>query len=755
MHSLLNSNRTHPQNASCFASRVSGYILLILALYGFCAHPPAYGETEPLEDDRVRTEMPYQNGVVVLLSDYQDFGNIIRRAEGNVEIIFEDFRIKADAVEYNMNTGEGHTIGPTRFSQGDQWLTCSKSEFNLSTQTGTCYDAVGYTDREFSISGQTLTKTGPDRYRLENASITTCKEENPKWKFTASRSDITLDHTARLRNTFLKIKGIPVFYTPYTILPLDRKKRSSGFTLFETGTSTSKGRVFSQGYYQTLGRSADLTVFGDYFTLRGLALGGTFRARPNPSTRFKIDMYGIRDREDQGGVRLVVDGETRLRGGWRAVSKVNITSSFQFRQAFADNFNKATVSREHANVYLNQNRGNFSTNISFERHEVNFPVRSLVTWKIPSLEFNSRETPVGPSPVLFSFESSIDGVSRKDSQMDTGNIVQRLDVHPHLTLRIPSILGFSIVPTVGVRETYYGAQFTEESETRTVNRGLHRSYTDLVIDFKTPSLVKDFNNSIAGTFRHTIEPFATYRWINGIDDLEHIIRFDENDAIADTNEFEYGIVNRFYTHNHTGAGSTGRKEFMVIALTQKYYFDPSFGGAFQPGHANSFYPLNTVTGFYQTGIERRFSPLSAEVRIRAGNWMNHDLRVDYDTNLHRWRNASLSTGWQHRKVSITGTFFRALQTEPDMFSANQLQGEIEYGIPTRGFSSGLAIRYNFQTGQLLNSRTRLSYAWNCCSVTTEFRQFSIGVRTETQFSFSFWLKGIGNLGNMRGVDTLF
>jgi hypothetical protein len=90
-----------------------------------------------------------------------------------------------------------------------------------------------------------------------------------------------------------------------------------------------------------------------------------------------------------------------------------------------------------------------------------------------------------------------------------------------------------------------------------------------------------------------------------------------------------------------------------------------------------------------------------------------------------------------------------------MFSANQLQGEIEYGIPTRGFSSGLAIRYNFQTSQLLNSRTRLSYTWNCCSVTTEFRQFSIGVRTETQFSFSFWLKGIGSLGNMRGEDTLF
>lgn len=716
--------------------------------------PVAYSQTPPGTDGRIRTELPYRNGIVVLLSDHQDFGEVLRRASGNVEIRFEDFTIKADEVQYNMTTGEGKTTGPTRFEQQDQWLNCSRAEFSLSEQTGTCHDANGYTDLEFSIAGETFVKTGPDRYRIYKGSITTCKEENPKWAFTASRTDIYLNHTARLRNTFFKIKGIPVFYMPYTILPLEKKKRNSGFTTFETGTSTSKGRVFSQGYYQTLGGSADMTLFGDYFTKRGLALGGKLRMRPNPSTSLNIEMYGIRDKLGQGGVRLVVDGKTRMRGGWDAVAKVNVSSSFEFRQAFADNFSKATVSQEKANIYLNQNHGSRSTNISFERYEVAFPLKSLVTWKIPSLEFISRETSLGNSPILFSFRSSVGGITRRDSQIDTGSIVQRMDIYPRLVLRLPSLLGFSIVPSVGVRETFYGAQRADDSETGIVNHNLRRSYTDVIVDMKTPFLEKIYNPSWAGAFRHTFEPYATYRRIAGIDETEQIIRFDENDAIADTNEIEYGIVNRFYALDRNGSGTTQRREFLTIALAQKYYFDPSFGGAFREGHPNSFSPLETLTGFYQTGIERNLSPLSAAIRIRTKNRMDHDLRADYDTKLKRWRNASLTTGWREGKFRLSGTYFRSLETEPGMFSANQLQSTVEYGSAS-GFSSSVSISYNFETKSLLNSQTRFSYAWNCCSITTEFRQFALGVRTETQFSFSFWLKGLGSLGNMRAMGEMF
>ena len=713
-------------------------------------------EAQSCEANQVRTEIPYRDGTVILCSDSQEIvGEVLWQAKGNVKIFFEDIVITTDEAVYNKETGEGHTAGKTHFSKGEQWLTCSRAEFNFGAQTGTFYDASGYTDREFLISGRIIIKTGPDTYRVQDGSITTCKDENPKWKFTASRSEIRVDHTARLHNTFLKIKGLPVFYMPYTILPLEKKKRNSGFTTFSTGSSTSKGRVFSEGYYQTLGRSADIKIYGDYFSLRGLALGGLLRTRPNPSTFFNIEVYGIRDNLNQGGVRLVVDGESRMSNNWRAVARVNITSNFEFRQAFADSFSKATVAREHVNVFLTRNHGSISTNIAFERNEVTFPGESLVTRKIPSIEFLSLGTPLGNSPFIFSFQSSIDGISRRDGQSETGGIIQRLDIYPRIAVRLPSLLGFSLIPSLGVRQTYYGAQISDDPDEGIVHEALNRHYADLSIDLKTPFLEKDYESSWLGSFRHILEPYVTYRWTHGIEDLQQIVRFDENDVVADTNEIEYGIENRFFTKRKNGAGTTENHEVLVVAFTQKYYFDPSFGGAFRQGQANSFYPLNTATGFYQTGVERNLSPISATVRIRLKNSLSHDFKADYDPKLQRLRNTSFWTRWKGGRFSITGTYFRNLKSEPELLASHQLQGTISYGSARRGFSSSLTVRYNIQTSTVLNSQSRFGYTWDCCSVSTEFKQYDLGVRTESQFSFSFGLKGIGSFGSMGLQDDLF
>ena len=67
-----------------------------------------------------------------------------------------------------------------------------------------------------------------------------------------------------------------------------------------------------------------------------------------------------------------------------------------------------------------------STNIAFERQEVIFPVRSLVIRKVPSLEFLSLGTPLGRSPFILSFRTSLDGMSRADSLMQTQRLTQRL-----------------------------------------------------------------------------------------------------------------------------------------------------------------------------------------------------------------------------------------------------------------------------------------------------------------------------------------
>ncbi len=706
--------------------------------------------------ERVRTEIPYRDGKVVLLSDFQERISKTRYlAKGNVDVTFQDIVLTSDEVEYDEETRQGFTRGTTRFSQGKQWFTCSRAEFDFSNQTGTFYDASGFTDREILIKGRTIIKTGRDTYHVQGSLITACQERRPKWALGASRTNLRVDHTARMRRVIFKIKGVPVVYLPYLIFPMEKKERSSGLVPFHYGNSTSKGRVFSEGYYQTLGQSADATIYGDYFSLRGLGVGGIFRARPSPQTRFYLQAYGINDKLGQGGALLLVDGESLLSHDFRAVARINLTSNFLFRQAFSDSFKAATIPQDTSTIFLTRNVDSYSTNISVQRDEVVFPVRSLVIGKVPSIEFSSLGQPLGNTPFIFYLDSSLAGFSRTDAVIETPKLVQRLDFYPRMAVRLPAIAGFSLIPTVGLRETYYGASLTGGPNPEASPKNLNRQYAEFVLDLRTPTLEREFDVSWLGKFKHVVEPVVTYRRIYGVKHLDETIRFDDLDPIADTNEVEYGIVNRIFRSREVKPGVKQEFEFLSISLTQKYYFDPTFGGALHPGESNDFYPLYTLTGFASTGTLRNLAPTNLVARISPMPTITYDIRADFDTRVQRLRDASLSAYWQKGRVYTAGTYFKVQALEPGTFDSHQVQWQFGYGSPLRGFSASLAFSYNILSATLLTSHSRVNYMWDCCGLSMEFQQFDLGLRTESRLNFSFTLKGVGSFGNIKRPESLF
>jgi LPS-assembly protein len=190
-------------------------------------------------------------------------------------------------------------------------------------------------------------------------------------------------------------------------------------------------------------------------------------------------------------------------------------------------------------------------------------------------------------------------------------------------------------------------------------------------------------------------------------------------------------------------------------VTQKYYFDPDFGGAFRPGEPNLFYPLNTVTGFALTGTQRNLAPTSFALRLTPRPGVSYDARADFDTKVQQFRDASLTTFWQGQKLFIAGTYFKTQALEPGTFESNQIQAQAGYGSPLQGFSGSLTLSHDIRTSKLLSSHSRLNYGWDCCGVAFEFLQFDLGVRKESRFSFSFTLKGIGSFGNIKRPESLF
>ena len=300
-------------------------------LFGPAMQLPGQAQPAGQAPERVRTEIPYREGTAVLVSDFQErIAKTRYRARGHVEITYQDMVITCDEAEYDEITREGLTRGTTRFSQKRQWFTCSRAEFNFASQTGTFYDASGFTDQEFLIQGRTILKTGRDTYTVQEGFVTACQEQRPKWSFLTSKALIQVDETARLHHVLFRIKKIPVFYAPYLIVPMEKKERNSGFLPPRTGTSTTKGRVFGGGYFQTLGESYDATFYGDYFTERGMAYGGVFRARPNHRTRLYLEAFGIDDRLGQGGLNWSSMAKVLSRTVFERspVSMLQLTSSF-------------------------------------------------------------------------------------------------------------------------------------------------------------------------------------------------------------------------------------------------------------------------------------------------------------------------------------------------------------------------------------------------------------------------------------------
>jgi len=734
-------------------------------------------------------------------------GNVIV-ATGDVQVSDGESLIIADRVTYNKNTDDVVAEGNVYFEQQGQKLTGELLEFNYKTRRGTMRNPTAFTNTTpggvtIVIDATRADKTGADTYNLSNAMLTACQEKVPKWSFTAKRARVRLDHRAKVYNAFFRIKNIPLLWLPYASISISKKDRSSGFLLPSSGSSSIKGRTFHLGYFQTLGRSADLLVRTDVFTQRGVGLGFDFRARTDENSRIAMGSFLVFDRllgpkfrancdratlgdqcklPDQGGSSFYVDAVQYFKNGFVAVADVNITSSLDFRQVFSDNILTALSPEERSIFYLNKNWRSFSFNTLFGEQSVfvanssdPFQRTSVVkTRQLPSVEISQRSTKVSDKfPVYFSFDAALEGVRRSETTGDqvdlkTPSIVQRFDLFPRLTLPLKSFAGFTLTPSVGVRSTFY-SDSVDPVLRQVVGQNLLRNYVDLDLDLRPPALSRVFHNRDGSPmFKHLIEPFVEYRRITGIDDFDRTLPIDERDLVADTNEIEYGVTNRFFVKRKGLTGSTPQThELLDITLSQKYFFDPTFGGALREGQRNQFFPVNTLSGFAFAGLKRDVSPLNLKARLRPTRSLFADFRLNYDTQFHGLRDFIVGGGLSKGIFSISQSWYYTRRIEvdkfredqppvdPTTFPGNQFDLATFVGNPTRGPYGGFAISYDLRDQffdgrprdrRFINLSTSTGWAWDCCSFNIQHVTFNAGIRNESRFVFAFTLKGIGTFG---------
>ncbi|GAB4249911.1 MAG: hypothetical protein Kow00109_25910 [Acidobacteriota bacterium] len=704
---------------------------------------------------RPSVEIPQREGGTLRVE-----ANVIRRnsdgsvtADGDVVATWRDATLRAERIEYFPGEGKLRLEGAFELVRGSTWLKGRRAEFDLGRETGLVEDAEGFTDEELFIKVRRLFKTGPRTYLAEDGWLTACTDRVPKWSFAIRKARIDLDGTARLSHTVFRVRQVPLLYFPYLILPTEKKERSSGFLLPSTGTSTTKGRRFTNRFYLVLGRSADLFLEQDYYTLRGV--GGSFnlRARPNQETFIDIGGQFVDDRLGQGGGEVEGVVRTRLGREVRAVADFDLVSNFRFRQTFSDNFFTATRPTETSRFFLSNNVGSRSFNLLVAREETRTAGRNTVTQAMPAVEFRLLGQRLGKIPVYVDLDSSVTGASRTDNDIETPRISQRIDLFPRVYFSLPLFQGLRLTPTLGIRETFYSDSLLIDDQGRRTVSGdsLHREYVDFSLDLSGWGLAKVYGNAEGTRWKHVVEPFFEYRYRSGIDAFERTIRFDSQDPVADTHSLTYGFTNRIFSKRSGGRAV----EWMSLTILQQHFLDPTFGGAVSGTGLQQFYPLTEYTGLPYLLGPRDFSPVSLIARLRPTGFGRIDWRADYDTVEGAWRNLSLTGSVGRDWWSAGAAYFVTRRLTEEIGRSHQLQGRAHLGRVGHGLSASGYFSYDMLSDRLLNRNVRLNYFWDCCGVSVEYWGFDIGTRQESQVRFSLYLKGIGAFGTIRRPEIVF
>ncbi len=729
-----------------------------------------------------QARVPARRGLVQLEAQQQRKQGNVFYADGDVDIHYGTMRLRADHAQYNSETGEAQVRGHVRFDTQSHSLEATDGSYNMRTSQGTFHNVRGavravrvanrnvlVSQNPFLFSAREVRRTSDETYQVYNAWVTVCPADRPTWKFYTRRATIRISKSARLRSANFRLMGVPILYLPFASVPVGRHLRQSGFLLPEIGQSTLKGFIIGDAFYWAPVIWFDTTINAELFSRRGPALIVDLRARPADTFSASYHFFGVDDRGLPGanGVRMPQGGheshftmDAELPKGWRAVADVNTLTSLTFRLAFASTYADAVNSEVINTAFVTNNFRGFSLNFAGNGYKNYFgtppattqgapPQPSVELRTAPEVRFDSVDLAPWKWPVYLGLDAYAGGVSRTDPVLETPALVERTEIAPRVTLPLRWGPWIGLTPTFAVRVTRYGAQ---DSGGAVLDNSFVRKTAEVTVDLRPPSFDRIYGDGDS-RWKHVIEPDVTYRYVTGVNDFGSILRFDENDTLTDTNEVEYSVTQRLF---HGTANGTD--EVVTWRVAQKYYFDPTFGGALVPGQRNVFQAVDSLSPFAFADGVRRFSPVTSDLRVTPGGRYEIELLQDFDTQ----KNLLLATGTlvkfkPYRESFLTLAHFLTHGDTLLQPHSDQVRFQAGYGDVNRpGFNLITGMSYDFLNHFIQNQAVVASYNGSCCGLAFEYRRLALGsVRAENQFRVALLIANLGTVGNIRRQEKLF
>lgn len=632
-------------------------------------------------------------------------------------------------------------------------------------------------DSGLRASASLIERQTENTMHLANTVYTQCPPDSEVWALKAG--DIHLDFaTGRgvARDTSLRVKGVPVFYTPWLDFPID-DRRATGL-LWPGIASSDGGMDISVPYYFNLAPNYDLTLTPRFLEQRGEMLESEARYLNRWSEWILSGAYLNDDKQaDDDRWLQALKEQGSITEHWSTVIDYARVSDDDY---FTDlSLASLAVSRStHLNQYGQVSYQSDSWHSALIVHQyqtlasLSEPYRKLPQW---TLAYQPENRNLRLQPL---FLANVTDYEHRQGTADGGVFITGVRSYAEAGLKLPYIgRAGHLIATVKSRHINYQLDEGVIEEAPEVTAALASLDTALVFERSGQQwlqtleprlyyLHSDFEDGqdAQPVFDTTLLPFSYQQ-------LFRESRFAGYDRIDDSKHISLGLSSRFISRD------SGR-EVLRLAIGQAFYFEDRrvdlpntivTGSLFtDPNLLDSSVPIPGTVSILQPGsnaaadaAERRTansSDIASEMRWQTSErtWLQADMVLDRDDG--RVNQAHL--GWHYRSGPQTLYNFGYSQRRLTVIDADdraelkQLDASLSLPLGRQWQLFG-RWHYDLEDTRSLESLFGVSYE-SCCWTIRALHQralepddnsLSNDLGYDEAILLEFQLKGLGGLGD--------
>jgi LPS-assembly protein len=653
-------------------------------------------------------------------------------AQGEVELHYKDLKLFADQIEVNTETKDVSAVGNVVIQSPNQVISADKAFYNLDSREHKLERANGMVQPDIFYQGETIEGKGRDSFSLTKASLTSCTQPTPRWKFSCSRANFKRDEYVEMWNSVFRIKKVPIFYMPYFRYPLNRE-RSTGFLMPQIGYTGVKGFFLSESFYWAIGRNMDATFDVDYYSNKGFGGGLEYRYLFGGGTGGEARLYYFLFKREADGTRspnayaLRLKHNQLLPAGFRLIANIDYQTSFDFLREFDNNFKRASISNYRSEAFISRAWSYYNFSLRASRFETYYRSigDSITTYYLPQATLNSFKIKLF-SPIYFSFTSSFTSWKygwRTEFDNGSEKHYDSVSFSPQLSLPFSKIPWLTLNSSLTTNLAYYAQSYAPNTK-RIISEPIFRGNYVLGFEWTGPVFYRIFQRLGAETkVKHIIEPFINYRYDSPVNEPDRIITAY---GFFRYHQLTYGLTNRILVKKDMP------REVFTWGVSQTYYLSPEDS------------PLSIYK--WEGGVPSR-SDISSYMRFYPARKYSLDASTGYNTYFRTFSflrlGASINSYTDPFFLSVS--WFRSMNPwYRDVLGNRQQIGVVSrVEIPRLQLEALGEFDFNILERKMLYSGISLVYHYQCLDFKVDVRVFYYRQTPEVQYRVSI---GLGNIG---------